>query len=222
MMTRITAMSALALLAACGSASVAERDAAAQTGAAAKPLTIAGLRIGMSAPEGQATLVRDGWNVRTSAGEDWAATVDRETKRQRNVFPIEEPKNGIEALNARKGDEALIVEFQPTPGGDVVKSVKYAAPAAGRTPVQIAAEMTKRYGGPGSSRVGSPTYEGNWCSGGDPCRTVLGNRHANLQAKLDDYGKLNLTLLQGIEADEAWQASIKRAAGSRGPAKSSF
>ena len=93
MMTKFTAAAALALLTACGSASVAEQEAAAQIRTAAAPLTIAGIRIGMAAPEVQATLARTGWKVEASAGEDWAATVDHEAKRQRDVFPIEEPKN---------------------------------------------------------------------------------------------------------------------------------
>lgn len=222
MMTRITAMSALALLAACGSASVAERDAAAQTREAAKPLTIAGLRIGMSATEAQVALARDGWKVETSAGEDWAAAVDHEAKRQRDVFPIEEPKNGVAVLNARKGDETLIVEFKPMPSGDVVKLVKYAAPAAGRTPEQIAAEMTKRYGKPGVSTVARSVYEASWCTGGDPCRSIWGNQHTGLEAKLDVYGKLNVSLWQGVAADDVWQAAVKRAVGAAAPAKSSL
>lgn len=158
MMTRITATAALALLAACGSASVAEQEAAAQT-TAAPPPTIAGIRIGMPATEVQATLAGAGWKVATSPGEDWAATVDHETKRQRDVFPIEEPRNGIEVLNATKGDEQLIVEFQPMPAGDAVQLVKYVAPAAGRTPEQIAAEMTWRYGKPGISMIANPIHE---------------------------------------------------------------
>ncbi len=72
--------------------------------------------------------MRTGWKVETSAGEDWAATVDHEAKRQRGVFPIEEPKNGIAVLNATKGDERLTVEFQPMPNGDAVKLVKYVPP----------------------------------------------------------------------------------------------
>lgn len=222
MMTRITAVGALALLAACGSASVAEGDAAAQTKEAARPLTIAGLRIGMSAAEAKEALARDAWKMDTQAGEDWSATVDHEAKRQRDVFPIEEPRNGIAVLNARKGDETLIVEFQPTPSGDVVKLVKYAAPAAGRTPERIAAQMTERYGRAGASRVAPPIYEASWCSGGDPCRQIWGNRHPGLEAKLDVYGKLNVSLFQGVAAEEAWRAAIRRAVGGGVPAKSSL
>ncbi len=76
MMTRITAMIALTLLAACGSASVAEKDATAQPREGAKPLTIAGLRIGMSAKNARAKLVGDGWKVEAvRGGSDPAAEV---------------------------------------------------------------------------------------------------------------------------------------------------
>lgn len=221
-MMKLTTTAALALLTACGSASVAEKEAAAQTRTVAAPLTIAGIRIGMTAPEVQATLARTGWKVETSAGEDWAATVDHEAKRQRGVFPIEEPKNGIAVLNAGKGDERLIVEFQPTPAGDAVKLVKYAAPAAGRTPEQIGAEMAKRYGRPGTSQVAASIYEASWCTGGDPCRQIWGNPHQGLTAKLDVYGKLNISLSQGVAAERAWHNAVSRAVGGSTAAKSSF
>jgi hypothetical protein len=222
MMTKITATAALALLTACGSASVAEQEAAAQTRTAAAPLTIAGIRIGMAAPEVQATLARTGWKVETSAGEDWAATVDHEAKRQRNIFPIEEPKHGVAVLNATKGDESLIVEFQPMPTVDAVKLVKYVTPAAGRTPAQIAAEMVKRYGKPGTSQIAASIYEASWCTGGDPCRQIWGNPHQGLEAKLDVYGKLNVSLSQGVAAERAWQNAVARAVGGGTAAKSSF
>ncbi|KTW00665.1 hypothetical protein NS355_03315 [Sphingomonas yabuuchiae] len=222
MMTKFTAAAALALLTACGSASVAEQEAAAQTKTAAAPLTIAGIRIGMAAPEVQATLARTGWKVETSAGEDWAATVDHEAKRQRDVFPIEEPKNGIAVMNATKGDERLTVEFQPMPTGDAVKLVKYVAPAAGRTPEQIAAEMVKRYGKPETSQVAASIYEANWCTGGDRCRQIWGNPHQGLEVRLDVYGKLNISLSQGVAAERAWQNAVSRAVGGGTDPKSSF
>ncbi len=222
MMKRMITTAALVLLTACGSASVAEQEAAAQTRTVAAPPTIAGIRIGMAAPEVQATLARTGWKIETSAGEDWAATVDHEAKRQRGVFPIEEPKNGIAVLNAGKGDERLIVEFQPTPTGDAVKLVRYAAPAAGRTPEQIAAEMVRRYGKPGASQVAASIYEANWCTGGDPCRQIWGNPHQGLAATLDVYGKLNIALTQGVAAERAWQNAVARAVGGGTAAKSSF
>ncbi|GAM02724.1 hypothetical protein [Sphingomonas parapaucimobilis] len=222
MMTKITATAALALLTACGSASVTEQEAAAQTRTVAAPLTIAGIRIGMTALDVQATLVRTGWKIETSAGEDWVATVDHEAKRQRGVFPIEEPKNGIAVLNATKGDERLTVEFQPVPNGDAVKLVRYIAPAAGRTPEQIAAEMVKRYGRPGASQVAASIYEASWCTGGDPCRQIWGNMHQGLAAKLDVYGKLNISLSQGVAAERAWQNAVSRAVGRGTGPKSSF
>ncbi|KTW01223.1 hypothetical protein [Sphingomonas sanguinis] len=222
MMTKITATAALALLTACGSASVAEQEAAAQTKTAAAPLTIAGIRIGMTAPEVQATLARTGWKVETSAGEDWAATVDHEAKRQQGVFPIEEPKQGVAVLNATKGDESLIVEFRPMPTGDAVKIVKYVAPAAGRAPEQIGAEMVKRYGKPGTSQVAASIYEASWCTGGDPCRQIWGNPHQGLEVRLDVYGKLNIALSQGVAAERAWQNAVSRAVGGGTAPKSSF
>lgn len=108
------------------------------------------------------------------------------------------------------------------PTGDVVKLVKYVAPAAGRTPEQIAAEMTKRYGRPGVSTVTSSVYPASWCTGGDPCRSIWGNPHTGMEAKIDVYGKLNISLSKGVGADRAWETAVKRAAGSAAGAKSSF
>ena len=125
-------------------------------------------------------------------------------------------------LNAAKGDESLIVEFQPMPTGDAVKVVKYVASAAGRTPEQIAAEMVKRYGKPGFSQIVGSTYEASWCTGGDRCRQIWGNPHEGLAAKLDVYGKLNVSLSQGVVAERAWQNAVSRAVGGGTAGKSSF
>lgn len=212
-----------ATLAACGSGEATSGAAQAQAQSkTAANLSVAGLRIGTSAKDARAELERTGWKVDVSPGEDWAATVDHETKSQRNVFPIDEPKNGVAVLNATKGDETLVAEFQPTRGGDALKLAKYAAPAAGRTPQEIGADLTKRYGKPGVSMAAGGIYEASWCTGGDPCRQIWGNQHAGLQAKLDVYGKLNIALFQGVAADQAWRADVKRAVRGAAPARSSF
>ena len=123
MMTRITATAALALLAACGSASVAEQDASAQTRVAAKPLTIAGVRIGMPATEVQAALARNGWKVETFPGYDWATAVEEQKRQQRGASSFDLPRTGLATIQAKKGDEALIIEFRPVPAGAEVKVV---------------------------------------------------------------------------------------------------
>jgi len=211
------------MLAACGSGEATSGAAQAQARTkSAVNLSVAGLRIGMSARDARAELERTGWKVEASPGEDWAAAVDHEIKSQRNVFPIEEPKNGVAVLNATKGDETLVAEFRPTRGGDALKLAKYAAPAAGRTPQEIGADLTKRYGKPGVSTATGGVYEASWCTGGDPCRQIWGNPHPGLEAKLDVYGKLKIALFQGGAAEQAWRTEVKRAVGGAAPAKSSF
>ncbi len=223
MRIRIGLLAMTATLAACGSGEAKSGEAQAPKQAtSAANLKVAGLRLGMTAEDARLDLARTGWKVDVSPGEDWAAVVDHEAKRQKNVFPIEEPKNGVAFLNATKGDETLSVEFQPTRAGDAVKLVKYAAPAAGRTADQIGAELTRRYGKPGVSQAGGGVFEASWCSGGDPCRQIWGNQHPGLEARLDAYGKLNIALFQGVAAEQAWRANVTRAVGGAAPTKSSF
>lgn len=223
MRIRIGLLAMTATLAACGSgeAKSGEAQASPQVRSATE-LRVAGLEIGMTAKDARLELARSGWKVDASPGEDWAATVDHEIKRQRNVFPIEEPKKGVAVLNAVKGDETLSAEFQPTLAGDALKLVKYVAPAAGRTASRIGADLTKRYGKAGVSSATDNLYQASWCTGGDPCRQIWGNQHPGLEAKLDVYGKLNIALFQGVAAEQAWRADVKRAVGGAAPAKSSF
>lgn len=223
MRIRIGLLALTATLAACGSGEAKSGEAQTSTQATtAADLKVAGLRLGMTSQNARLELARTGWKVDVSPGEDWTAVVDHEAKRQRNVFPIEEPKNGVAFLNATKGDETLSIEFQPTRAGDAIKLVKYAAPAAGRTADQIGAELTRRYGKPGVSKTAGSMFEASWCSGGDRCRQIWGNQHPGLEAKLDVYGKLNIALFQGVAAEQAWRADVQRAVGVATPAKSSF
>jgi len=222
MMTRITAMSALALLAACGSASVAEQDATAQATAAAKPLAIAGVRIGMSANEAEATLAREGWKVETFPGRDWVTTVEEERRRQRNVSSFDLPRKGIETIRANKGDEALIISLRPIAAGAAVKHVAYEAPMARRSADQLRTQMVQRYGKPDVSAPTQVSPEMTWCSGGERCRMAPGAMKPALNIKEDVYHKLQMHLYDGVETDRAWQADVQRAATGGAPAKSSF
>ena len=222
MMTRITATAALALLAACGSASVAEQDASAQTRVAATPLTIAGVRIGMPATEVQAALARNGWKVETFPGSDWATAVEEQKRQQRGASSFDLPRTGLATIQAKKGDEALIIEFRPVPAGAEVKVVKYEAPMAGRTGAQLRAQLTQRYGKP--TRAASPQLplDLTWCSAGEPCRSAYGTAKPALHAQEDVYHKAKLILMEGGDTERAWQAQLQRAAGGGAPAKSSF
>lgn len=223
MMTRITAITGLALLAACGSASVAEQDATAQpANAAAKPLTIAGLRTGMSATDVQGTLTREGWKVETFPGRDWTTTVEEERRRQRNASSFDMPRKGIETIQANKGDEALIISFRPIAAGAVVKHVAYEAPMAGRSADQLRTQMVQRYGKPDVSAPTQVPPDMTWCSGGERCPMAPGAIKPAMNVKEDVYHKLQMHLYDGVEADRAWQAAVQRAAGDGGSVKSSF
>ena len=222
MMTRMTAITGLALLAACGSASVAERDAAAQTRAASKPLTIAGVRIGMSTSEVQATLAREGWKVETFPGRDWTTTVEEERRRQRHASSFDLPRRGIETIQANKGAETLIVSMRPVATGAAVKHVAYEAPMGGRSAEQLRSQMVQRYGKPDVSAATQVPPDMTWCSGGERCRMAPGAMKQALSVKEDVYHKLQMHLFEGVDTDRAWQADVQRAAAGGTPAKASF
>ena len=221
-MTRMTAFGALTLLAACGSASVVENGAAAQASSATKPLVIAGVSIGMSATAVQAVLARDGWNVEAFPGLDWATAVRKEVVRQRNLPVYDFPRRGIESIRATKGDEAIVVEFHPAASGAKVSKVAYSAPTAGRTKEQLKAQLVARYGTPTRSAPTQSNLVMDWCTGVEKCRSAYGAAKPAMHAEEDSYRKLQLLLLEGADAERAWQAELQRAVGGQMPAKSSF
>lgn len=222
MMTRMTAIGALALLAACGSASVVENGAAAQASSATKPLVIAGVSIGMSATAAQAALARDGWNVEAFPGLDWATAVRKEVVRQRNLPVYDFPRQGIESLRATKGDETIVVKFHPVPSGAKVSTVAYSAPTAGRTKEQLRTQLVERYGTPTRSAPPQSNLLMDWCTSGEKCRSAYGAAKPAVHADEDSYRKLQLLLLEGVDAERAWQEELQRAVGRDMPAKSSF
>lgn len=222
MMTRITAFGALALLAACGSASVVENEAAAQASRAAKPLIVAGVSIGMSASDARAALERDGWDVEAFPGLDWATTVRKEVVRQRNLPVYDFPRRGLESLRATKGDETIVVEFHPVTSGAKVSKVAYSAPTAGRTKEQLRGQLVERYGTPSRSAPPQSNLLMDWCTGGEKCRSAYGATKPAMHAEEDSYRKLELLLLEGVDAERTWQAELQGAVGREMPAKSSF
>ncbi len=222
MMTRMTAFGALALLAACGSASVVDNDAAAQATSVTKPLVIAGISIGMSATTAQAALARDGWNVEAFPGLDWPTTVRKEVVRQRNLSIYDFPRQGAESLRATKGDETIVVQFHPVPSGAKVSKVAYSAPTSGRTKEQLRTQLIERYGTPTRSAPPQSNLDMDWCTGGEKCRSAYGAAKPAMHADEDSYRKLQLLLLEGVDAERAWQAELQRAVGHEIPAKSSF
>lgn len=221
MMTRLTTMTALGLLAACGSAGAGGGQAEAQRKADAKPLTIAGVGIGMSATAAQAALAADGWKAETFPGRDWTATVAEEAGRQRNAPLVDRPRTGVEAIQAVKGDEKLIVDLRPVPSGAEVRFVKYEAPMAGRSASEVGTQLVKRYGPASLSSAPGAPLAMTWCSGGERCRSENGSAKPALGAREDVYHKLRLFLSGGGDGDRAWQANVQRAAGGSG-AKASF
>lgn len=222
MMTRLTAFGALALLAACGSASVVDNGAAAQAPSATKPLVIAGVSIGMSATAAQTALARDGWNVEVFPGLDWATAVRKEVVRQRNLPVYDFPRRGTESLRATKGDETMVVEFHPVASGAKVSKVAYSAPTAGRTKEQLRTQLVERYGTPTRTAPPQSNLLMDWCTGGEKCRSAYGAAKPAMHADEDSYRKLQLLLLEGVDAERAWQAELQRAVGREMPAKSSF
>ena len=81
--------------------------------------------------------------------------------------------------------------------------------------------LAERYGAP--TRASSPQAPLDLtCSAGEPCRSAYGTAQPALHAKEDVCHKVQLILMEGGNAERAWQAQLRRAAGGRAPAKSSF
>jgi hypothetical protein len=220
MMKRISAGTVLALLAACGSAGEGGKEAA-RSSSTGPALTIAGVGIGTSAVDAQRVLVGGGWKVETFPGRDWATTVAEEAGRQRGKSMVERPRNGLETIQASKGDESMIVDLRPVPSGAEVRFVKYEAPMGGRSGTAVSAELVGRYG---PATVASPPgapLDMTWCSGGERCRSAVGAANPAMGAKEDVYHKLRLSLSGGIDGDRAWSARVQKATGGA-PVGSSF
>ena len=169
----------------------------------------------------KATLERMGWSTETFPGTDWAAEVENEAGRQRNRMVLDQPRRGIETIQARKGDEQMIVSMRATPTGSIVKVAKYEAPLAGRTLDQIRTEMQRRYG-PASISQPGPSVDMTWCMGGERCRSSYGTANGALHVSTDVYNKLLIVMDEGVTAERAWRAKLAAAAGSGAPPKSSF
>ncbi len=211
------------LLAACGGgAGETEAQAEDRSGPTRPSLDVAGLRPGMQSNEARRLLDAAGWKVETEAGEDWNATVDHEIKRQRNVFPIEEPKRGVASITANKDDEEIFAQMRPQPAGDVVTTVRYTAPKAGRSTDELRAQMTRRYGAADRSAGAGLPVDMTWCSAGERCRDAYGAAKPALGVREQSSGKLVIYMGDGSEADRVWRAALDKAVAARSGSKASF
>lgn len=213
---------AATLLSACGSGSGQAATGQARTAQASPAkLDVAGVRPGMPAADVRAALERGGWTVSSFPGHDWAAVVQDqaqiEGKRQFSILP----KNGIETINGKKGDESVIVIMRAVPSGAIAQRVRYEAPMAGRTADQIRAQMLQRYGRPDVARPGS-LVDMNWCTGGEVCRNAYNTRLPALDAETDVYDKVTVTAYEGKAIDDLWRAKAKLAVGGGARPASSF
>ena len=216
-------MAAAVLLAACGNGGSAAAGPGKAAQISAGKLDVAGVRPGMSAGEAASTLKGAGWRVETFPGLDWKVSVEREAARQRNKqwdnFP---PKNGVETIQAHKGDEEIIALLKASPSGSIVNQVGYSAPMAGRTGEQVRAQMVQRYGQPSKqSPAGAPLLEMTWCTGGENCRQFA-TAKPSLLVKEDVYHKLIISMSEGGDAEKARQAQLLAAASGGAAPKLSF
>ncbi len=221
-MMKTGTIAAALLLAACGNSGSAATGPGKNTQILASKLDVAGVRPGMSAGEAKATLDRAGWDAKTFPGRDWAAEVAQEAGRQRGQMITDQPKRGVETIQAHKGDEEIIALLKASPTGSIVYQVNYTAPMAGRTGDQVRAQMVQRYGQPSKqSQPGAPLLEMTWCTGGDNCRQYA-TAKPSLLVKEDVYHKLIISMSEGGDVEKVRQAQLLAAASGGAAPKSSF
>jgi hypothetical protein len=153
MIMRTGTVLAATLLAACGSMAAPGNGAQAQVAAtSAKPLAIAGIKIGMEGTTAASVLKRDGWVVTAVPGDTWKEAVADKVHRQRNHgVSTAYTRTGVGGYMAEKWDEMLSVTLVPTPRGGVVDLVDYRAPYAGRTFEDIRRQLVAKFGPPTSA-----------------------------------------------------------------------
>ncbi|WP_288413255.1 hypothetical protein [uncultured Sphingomonas sp.] len=93
---------------------------------------------------------------------------------------------------------------------------------AGRSPDQMRAQLVQRYATPGLASAPQYPIDMNWYAAGENCRSALARAKPALHAEEDAYHKLKINLLEGLEIERAWEASVQRAATGGAPATSSF
>jgi hypothetical protein len=213
----------LLTLAGCGQpsdAAAANSEARAQSSrgsTAAKRFDVAGVAVGDSLAAATATLRQKGFTTSLDTGE-WSFDDWVEASRAKAAGRFPNPKaNGPRRLQARKGVEYIYADIQVSADGGVLKSVRYAAPSNGRTPTELVAEVTGRYGrgaqlNPAMNRI---------CAAGEPdCRK------SNPQETYVQYGaggELVISLQPGLRQMRQWTADFDAAMRKRiGPVPSSF
>jgi hypothetical protein len=204
-----------ALLAACGNGGGADEAQARTSPASARRLDVAGVRPGMSAQETQGILQQQGWKVDAIRDQSWDEMVEYEVRRQRNDAPDLSRRTGIGSLEASKGDERLEVRMHPVSGGAQVSAVNYVSPLAGRSYDQIRAQMVQRYGEPDRGSPAGAPVDLTYCSGGVRCTNAFGSPKTALSVGVQSGINLRINLLEGVEAERAWRASLDRAVASK-------
>jgi hypothetical protein len=207
------------MLAGCGQASDAAPTKGQPSRGANAPqrFDVAGVAVGDSLTAATANLRKRGFATTLDTGE-WSFDDWVESSRAKAAGRFPNPKaNGPRRLHARKGVEYIYADIQVSADGGVLKSVRYTAPSNGRTPTELVAEVTARYGR--GSQLNSAMNR--ICAAGEPdCRK------SNPQETYVQYGaggELVISLQPGLRQMRQWTAEFDAAMRKRlGPVPSSF
>lgn len=212
-------LAAMALLSSCGEpGEAADTNAETATHVAAAPqFDIAGVKLGQTVEEAEATLRERGFVVQITGGgwtfEDYVGRARAQAAGNQYYRPR---LDGPKGLQARRPGEQIHIELQPAAEGAIVESISYTSPASGRTREQMADELRARYGS-----IGRPHGRGKICVLAEPRCGDRSLRFNHIMAQMGET--LHLLLAPGAEDRARWQSSFDAALRERlGTAASSF
>ena len=205
----------LALLPSCGEpAEAADTNSAVQT-ERPRSFDVAGVALGDSAEDAEATLRQRGYDVQTTR-RGW--TVEDHVQKARadsSHQPFRPTFGAVNRLVALRQGERVDIEFRTSGSGSVASSINYASPAAGRTGEQLAEEIRRRY-----ENVGRPHGRRICALAETKCRERA-PRLNYLQVDLRDA--LRISLYPGTEDYRRWDDALNATIRERlGPTQSSF
>jgi hypothetical protein len=170
-------------------------------------LAIAGVKLGMAPPQVALALRTAGYTrARQDLGENWDVRISRLIAMERGGVHVPASGQIVRREEYRRGEEQLEVEYDATPQGAVVASVRY--------DVGLAME-TARFREAVLARYGTPTRPGDsrimYCSAGEIACTPLAfpapAQQPNIVVEVYDHA---ITLNMGVRRAEE-RAALEKA-----------
>jgi hypothetical protein len=179
----------------------------------AQSLAIAGVKLGMAPPEVAIALTAAGYTrAHQDVGENWDVRISRLIAMERGGVHVPASGRIVRREEYRRGEEQLEVEYDATPHGAAVASVRYDVGAAMDT-ARFREAVLARYGTPtrpGDSRI-------MYCSAGEIACTPLAfpapAQEPNIVVDVYDHAiTLNMGVRRAEERGSLEKAEMERRA----------